>query len=1592
MYSNRNNISKKRKKRRSNSNNKKNNHPPPPPSSPVKNDNLPASLLQSVVQRRQTDIAPTFIRSGRQNPYGKRDANQNTLHLRQNRRGNAVFPPKRPIDGQRKNPFQNKQHPRRKNNNKRKNQKQKAGPKVIATSTYDESGQNAILDDNVINIDARDTQIPSQYHKREAVVMIENKEEADFIEKTEDGVWLKRDFPSTRPGSREEVLLLEETMEKMLKSVDDIIKAAKGESNINNNENDDNDNKSKSTKPEVDNNDDDDDDKKKKSKEEEDDDENINNNNNNSTTAAAEENKIVNKNQEQEKEEYDDDWLINYRKFPKLLETVKQKQNVYNACLLEIIRQINVGCKERAILTERIRMEQEKLFHKLSDMVLSSFECARSFDYQVKRKEETINDIQREASRMEDNNKALFDELDARIKEAVDERQFFCDQLAKKIADENFRERTALKTQLNKWKVSYKRTKRELDELKALDPDQLENEKMNRALQLHMAQLEAMMKSSGGGNLSAADKESLEKKRALELKQKLEEQERLGDEFKEQLEAAQKAAELNASALIDDSMNKQEQLSVQLSVTRDKIADMEARLKAMEISRRRLDQRASAKIEQEEARWERLQANLEQRTIDFEIRKARAQEMSAEARQKASAEGKDIESGLELELEELDQELDAFKEEIHVRLKIDQLKDKVELYNRPDNTENETMGVIENHKLNMETLNSDLQKCKDDAAKEVGLFRSKLLSKAKAVERLVREEQQKLDNLETNLTTARDLREDKLRVSKLQLDAALKEERFEIQSMRNSQQDRRQSLADETSAVRLETEIRANQAAEESDTLLKNLEKEVKRLTEEDLDLRTQIEHEKKALKTALKRADEDISNYRENLDDALELKSKIMDDIQNDKKATEERAAEEERKLEEKELELLLKRQKAERIAEELAEEVKKQEVIVEKVEEEKIVQEETKARVTEQLDTFRDSATTLSKRLSQRMSDQGQVIFKSTGFQTDITLTEKQVMYVRPEMKNKKCQKRPKFSMCRVQTPKEWMQIPETVKEPEVAVVEQVDEHVVEGKEEVKIKKKKKVVNKAPFKKVMETIRPSEMNSLLELINPDSNIKINNKPKSLEWLIQFIRDCYNALEHVLLSPTTMVNNDFFQVSDFVYDMLMQKFGVKAIVDQKLWEFAATIRLHRESNEEVKYFSDFACKLRSPTELKFMLQVRVVVKKSTIGRLIPQAIDYNQPQCINLDRAAATVKTVFNSLIIPDGMEQEIQLEKRMCLRRIHVLAQQNNKSPRLLAMQDETKKQSSRENPIDGWITLTSLLDMLAFTIRQQESRIKVHTWACIAFQIVDDNHDGFITLNQFYKVFALVEPKIVRHELRKSYERATKHTQELSLYTYCKVAMSILSPALSVGSFSHTVRQLPSHDEIRRSIQTNIYIGNRKNDHPDIADAKHILKTIATQWSSFAKLVVNYIQLLYHTDDEESIDTAKEIDNARIELHNALVGDQETDNTVAPPHDVKLALRAIHYYRKILLTVAKHQMDHQLHVILLPNKNSLAEELKMLQQSILLRWQTADDGEKGGMNRNHMQITTHDKFLLKNVPYRRYHLMEGMMMGDGNGGALF
>ena len=87
------------------------------------------------------------------------------------------------------------------------------------------------------------------------------------------------------------------------------------------------------------------------------------------------------------------------------------------------------------------------------------------------------------------------------------------------------------------------------------------------------------------------------------------------------------------------------------------------------------------------------------------------------------------------------------------------MQEKVEIYSKPDHSENEAMDVIENHKLSMETLNSDLQKCKDDAAKG-GAISITTTVKGESCGTPSQEEQQKLDTLENNLASARHIREE----------------------------------------------------------------------------------------------------------------------------------------------------------------------------------------------------------------------------------------------------------------------------------------------------------------------------------------------------------------------------------------------------------------------------------------------------------------------------------------------------------------------------------------------------------------------------------------------------------------------------------------------------------------------------------------------------------------------------------------------------------------------------------------------------------------------------------------------------------------
>ena len=1407
------------------------------------------------------------------------------------------------------------------------------GPKIIATST-------------------NETRIPPEYFSHAPIVLTENY--VDPVLKEQEG-WVQRDFPTQRPRSREEVLALEEALDKMLST--SMAKFLVPSSNQAGEEEADG---ASSSAEKV------------------------------TPTAHVTEKKEdgdevndeCNSDKLDSKEDLDEDdhetninnseVLMDYTKFPNLVERIKAEQHVYDTCLSEVVRQIRVQCRERGSLTERIRQAQSKMIKDLSDMVISAYETAKSYDNKVRRKEEQLVNVQREASRMESNNRELYQEIDARILDAVNERQAFNDQVAKKIADQTKKDITALRTMLNKWKLSYKRTKKELDALKALDPDQLENEKMNRALQNHMMQLEAMMKKGGASKMSAADKESLEKKRAMELQKKLAEQERMGEDLKSELEAAERAAKEKSAALLTEGAITEKTLTVQLSETRNKVSDLEVRMKSVQISRDRLEERASAKIAEEEKKWEILQARLQEQTIDLEIKIARAKEISDDARGKAVAEGKEIEDGLQLELEELDQELEAFQEEIYMSLNIANLKEGVKDNGKLSSREAEIMSMIEHRSLAIETLNRDLHKEKEEASKQVGMNRSRSLSKASAIEKLIAEEQKKLQVSETELQTAAAIREDMLRVSQLRLDAAMKENNYEINSMKKSQEQRRMQLTDELAAVQLETEMKANQAAEESDRLLANLKVQVENLNSEERGLRLNIEHEKKALLTALERADKEIKNFHEILSESKTLKDSLQNQINAERKRIQEEADEAERALEAEELRLLKIQQQAEQNAEALKEEVKQQDILVAKVEEEKRAEESTAKRVEEQLDVFRDSAIMLEKRLQQRMVDQGQVEYSSLGTQTEVSVDVKDgVLYKRPVMRNKKMQVAPVTNRQKSQTPKEWMAVPEQIVVVEKAITPPPTAVVIEDTKPEQVKKKKKVTPKKTigFRELSKAMRPSEArNPVLELIHPDSVISLDSKPKQKDWLVRIIRECYDSAYMLFCGKGKSVAFQF-KLSHFVYDMLVQHFGVKSIVDQKLWELATTLRHHRSTHEEIRQFSDFVCESKSSLEFRYMLQCRAIVSKSTIGHLYPQENDYTMPQYISIERAHTTINAVFEAFDAPAAMQSQLSLEKQMCYQRVHIMCEREEKAkagPWNIATTSAFVKGNK-------WMRLTSLLSSLSFAMKQQEGRNHIYEWATNAFFMVDDNSDGFITKLQFQQIVSNIRPPITKREIELSFARGTRTSAQLSLASYLDISIPLFCPALSEESLGHCVRLFPTLEELQASIESNIY-PDKKNGKPhhDLTEARSVLNLVSEQWLQFASFVSNFIQLLFHSDDEKTLDMANHINGLRIELENIMAGQYTSSSNDSEHDEICRATKAMYTYRKIILCVEEQQANHQFHTNVLPSAKDLALEFQNIENGIVRRWKLPDDI----LRRKHMKLNTHDVYLLKNQGVHMYH----------------
>ncbi len=1233
----------------------------------------------------------------------------------------------------------------------------------------------------------------------------------------------------------------------------------------------------------------------------------------------------------------------------------KFEQNIYSTCVSEIVQHVKLYSNDIGRLLEKVRLKQDALVQKTGDMISSCLESCKSFESNINRKKDQIYDIQREAARMESNNRAIYEEMGTKIDEAVKDRQFFNDQTAEKLAKETKKQMDKLTAELKKWKSSYKRTKKELADLKALDPDQLENEKMNQALQAHMTQLEMMMKNRGNAkSISAADRVSLEKKRSLELQKKLAESEQMQSELKKELDTARIVASQKASDFSEKTAEKEKTLKLQLSEAREKISQLEIHLKSVEISRNRLEQKSKKKIKMEEARWEVLQSKIQDQTIDVEMKINRATELSNAARAEAAASGNGVIEGLELELSELDQELRDFKEELYVSLDIDSLKYSVDDHSNLGPEEQELLSVIETHNLSIESLSRDFKKARDETANSVGIQRSRCISKANALEGLLQQEQAKVDSLEEDLDRLKRKREDLLRIAKLKLEAVLKEESFEIKSMQNSQLERRTELTDEIAAVKFQTELKADQAVEESNRILLGLKAELERLTSEERAVRVNIEHAKKALETALKRADEEIEEYYAVLNETKERKEALTKDIKEERERVEAIANKEENDLLKKELELITIEQNNAETTEILREEIKMQQNVLEKVKEVKQTEDSHTETVEAQLDVFRDSAAMLAKRLKDRMVDQGQVEFATSSFQTDVSISPTEVMYKRPVMKNKISQTKEKpVQRRKTQTPKEWAVAPPPsapkVGQKKIAIKEVVDEEPVKETPKPSPVKEEESLE---FRDLLKVMRRADINPLLELISLDSKIKVHTEPKAVHWLVRFIRECYNSAQILLQSQEELNKTETFFVSRYVHGLLVQQYGVKRIVDQKLWELAATVRTFRSSNEEVKQFSEFICGKRSSEEFWFMIQCRGLVGRLTEGNLYPQNTNVCIPQFVDASRALASLDSILSSLPQTEALIEQTGLEKNMLRMHISVLCSRG--------------KGATKSGPgSTGVISLVALLNLLSFAIRQHESRKHIVMWAEAAFSLVDDNSDGFITYEQFVSVLCHVSPPPKGRELRKLFQRGTHASIQMIVATFKKIALSILCPAMPGQIIGSIIRSVPSIEELGKSLKNN----RVKSLSKGTDSAGTILQIVASRWINVVATVNNYISLLLYSDHEADIEAANAINEHRLALENALVGNNAPEKENAIEHHYSRAVESIYCYRKILLSIEEHQINAQRQNLVFPSPQSITDDLGSLETSILNRWKSSYNPP------TNKQLSTHTKSVLRNTQLAKY-----------------
>jgi hypothetical protein len=240
-------------------------------------------------------------------------------------------------------------------------------------------------------------------------------------------------------------------------------------------------------------------------------------------------------------------------------------------------------------------------------------------------------------------------------------------------------------------------------------------------------------------------------------------------------------------------------------------------------------------------------------------------------------------------------------------------------------------------------------------------------------------------------------------------------------------------------------------------------------------------------------------------------------------------------------------------------------------------------------------------------------------------------------------------------------------------------------------------------------------------------------------------------------------------ELVDFVSEVMTHKYGLKALVDQKIWDLMITLQYHVNSSQptpELSLFDDFLQKRKSNNALALHLHMRRRLQSQSDGVWLPQVGDgmLEMVEYVDFNRAKALLQELYGmnwaerakvvaarASTLPEDqippayrpfikiMASQASQAEEACSKAIMQLKELCTVSPELSALAEAQPTKVMKEAPEFEWITVVQLVELVSNAHSRQRERLQLHKWLTNRFSIVDNNRDRFISCEEFVRIFS-------------------------------------------------------------------------------------------------------------------------------------------------------------------------------------------------------------------------------------------------------------